>query len=35
VPDASAHGLVFGDFSWEASDANDEFVSGGIVATSG
>jgi lipopolysaccharide transport system ATP-binding protein len=34
VPDASAHGLVFGDFSWEASDANDEFVSGGIVANS-
>jgi lipopolysaccharide transport system ATP-binding protein len=34
VPDASAHGLVFGDFSWEASDANDEFVSGGIAANS-
>ena len=27
VPDASAHGMVFGDFCWEASDANEESVS--------
>jgi lipopolysaccharide transport system ATP-binding protein len=31
VADASAHGLVFGDFCWEASDANAESVAGAMV----
>jgi hypothetical protein len=31
VPDASAHGLVFGDFCWEALDTNHESVSGTML----
>jgi lipopolysaccharide transport system ATP-binding protein len=27
VPDASSHGLILGDFSWQASDADEESVS--------
>jgi lipopolysaccharide transport system ATP-binding protein len=31
VPEASVHGLVFGDFCWEASDANAESLSGTML----
>jgi lipopolysaccharide transport system ATP-binding protein len=31
VPDASAHGLVFADFSWEASEAKKESVCSAIL----
>jgi lipopolysaccharide transport system ATP-binding protein len=31
VPDASAHGLVFADFSWEASEAKQESVCSDIL----
>jgi lipopolysaccharide transport system ATP-binding protein len=32
VPDASAHGLVFADFSWEASEAKKELVFNAVQA---
>jgi len=31
IPDASAHGLVFADFSWEASEAKKESVCSAIL----
>jgi lipopolysaccharide transport system ATP-binding protein len=31
IPDASAHGFVFADFSWEASEAKKESVRGAIL----
>jgi len=34
VADASAHGVVFGDFSWEASDVSEESVSRTEIANS-
>jgi lipopolysaccharide transport system ATP-binding protein len=34
VADASAHGVVFGDFCWEASDASEESVSRTEIANS-